>query len=95
MEANGMYGAVAFRKLGNGRAVWIYPMMYTFKLCIGPLGTPWYDDGWCYKDLSSAQKAFKTWKPELEREPSGWVRHPPTGRRRFPDGNPEFEETRE
>ena len=89
MEANYIYGAVAFRKLGDGRAIWIYPMMYTFKLCIGPLGSPWFDDGWCYKDLPSAHAAFDAWDPNVQPEPTGWVRHPSTGRRRIPDNEPD------
>ena len=93
-EANLVYGSVAFRKLADGRGVWIYPMLYTFKLCIGRLGTPCFDDGWCYADLDSAVAAFALWDPELEPEPSGWVRHPRTGRRRFPDGDPDSEEVR-
>jgi hypothetical protein len=88
------YGAIAFRDLGDGRGVWIYPMLYTFKIAIGPIGSLGYDDDWCYKDLESVVAAFALWEPSTEPEPSGWVRHPSTGRRRFPDGDPATEEVR-
>ena len=91
----GNYGAIAFRDLGDGRAVWIYPMLYTFKIAIGPVDSPGYSDHWCYKDLESVVSAFALWEPSTEPEPGGWVRHPPTGRRRFPDGDPATEEVRE
>lgn len=91
----GNYGAIAFRDLGDGRAVWIYPMLYTFKIAIGPVDSPGYSDHWCYKDLKSVVSAFALWEPSTEPEPGGWVRHPPTGRRRFPDGDPATEEVRD
>jgi hypothetical protein len=91
----GNYGAIAFRDLGDGRAVWIYPMLYTFKIAIGPVDSPGYSDHWCYKDLESVVSAFALWEPSTEPEPGGWVRHPPTGRRRFPDGDPATEEVRD
>jgi hypothetical protein len=43
----GVYNALAFRELGDGRGVWIIPMIYTTKLIIGPIGAAGYDDGWC------------------------------------------------
>lgn len=85
-------GAVLFRDLGDGRGIWVYPMMYTFKLVIGSIGSRSYDDGWCYADLGSALSAVAFWNPATEPEPSGWVRHPQSGRRRFPDGDPASEE---
>jgi hypothetical protein len=91
----GNYGAIAFRDLGDGRGIWIYPMLYTFKIAIGPVGVPWFDNGWCYKDLECVVAAFALWEPSTEPEPLGWVRHPSTGRRRFPDGDPATEEVRE
>jgi hypothetical protein len=90
----GVYNAIAFRDLGDGRGVWLVPMIYTIKLIIGPIGAVWYDDGWCYKTTLRAQRAFDEWNPAVDKEPQGWVRHPPTGRRRFPDGDPATEEVR-
>ena len=45
-------------------------------------------------DKEAVVIAFLTWNPATETEPSGWVRHPPSGRRRFPDGDPATEEVR-
>jgi hypothetical protein len=93
-EMRGVYNAMAYRDLGDGRGIWLIPMLYTFKIIIGPKGSDGYDDGWCYKDLHRAIHAFAEWNPLIEPEPQGWVRHPPTGRRRFPDGDPATEEVR-
>jgi hypothetical protein len=92
MEAlGGVFGALEFRDLDDGRGLWVYPQIYTVKLVIGPVDKPWYDDHWCYKDAATALTAFREWNPAEQKEPDGWVRHPPTGRRRFPDGDPETE----
>jgi hypothetical protein len=92
----GMFGIqpIPFRDLGDGRGLWVYRMIYTYKLVIGTIGAPCYDSDWCYKDRASAMAAFNHWNPATEPEPSGWVRHPPSGRRRFPDGDPATEEVR-
>jgi hypothetical protein len=91
---NDGYNYILFRVVGDGRGIWVYPMMFTYKLVIGPVGKDCYSDGWCYKDLNSATTAFSEWNPATEPEPQGWVRHPRTGRRRFPDGDPATEEVR-
>lgn len=85
------YGAAAYRELGDGRAVWVYRMMYTHKLVIGRVDAPAFDNSWCYKDVASALEAFVMWNPFEQAEPEGWVRHPHSGRRRFPDGDPSSE----
>jgi hypothetical protein len=86
--------AIFFRDIGDGRGIWIYPMLYTFKLVIGRIGWPAYEDEWCYKDGRAALMAASQWNPPIEKEPEGWVRHPPSGRRRFPNGDPATEEIR-
>lgn len=67
------------------RMLGLIPMLYSTKLVIGPWGAPWYDDGWCYKDVHHAFFALVEW--DGEGEPDGWFRHPPTGRRR-PENDP-------
>ena len=86
--------AILFRDLRDGRGVWVYPMTFTFKLVIGRVGSPVYDSDWCYKDCASVVIAFAEWNPLETAEPEGWVRHPRSGRRRFPDGDPATEEVR-
>ena len=90
----GQYGALLFPDLGDGRGLWIYRMGYTHKLIIGPIGVPWFDNSWCYATLATATAAFNAWDPSTEVEPVGWVRHPHSGRRCFPDGDPATEEVR-
>jgi hypothetical protein len=94
MAEDKTFGAAAYRELGDGRALWVYRMIYTYKLVIGQIGAAGFDNSWCYKNLASATYAFLTWNPLVEAEPTGWVRHPHSGRRRFPDGDPTTEETR-
>lgn len=48
------------------------------------------DDRWCYHSIAAALAAAEAWDPEKDPEPSGWHRHPATGRRR-PDGRAEAE----
>lgn len=86
--------AILFRDLGDGRGVWVYPMLYTFRMVVGPIGCGGYDNYWCYKNFKSVVTAYSEWEPLKEPEPQGWVRHPPSGRRRFPDGDPATEEVR-
>ena len=74
------------RDLGDGRAIWIYRMIYTWSVCIGQIGHPCYTDRWCYMTLNDARAAADIWDPFTEAEPTGWHRHPRTGRRR-PDGD--------
>ena len=46
-----------------------------------------YDDRWCYHDQPAAIAAARAWLAGDDPEPSGWHRHPATGRRR-PGGDP-------
>ncbi len=75
-----------FRELPDGRIVWIHRMLYTSALLIGPDTCGGYEDRWCYPTLAEAEAVLHSWNPEIESEPSGWVRHPASGRRR-PEGD--------
>lgn len=88
------YGAVLYRELGDGRSIWVYRMFYTYKMAIGRTTAAGFDNSWCFKDLLTATLAFAEWNPDMNDEPTGWVRHPHSGRRRFPDGDPATEEVR-
>jgi len=76
-------GALMFRDLGDGRGMWLYRMLFTFKIVIGPIGSPCFADGWCYKKLDNALSAFILWDPKTEKEPKDWTRHPASGRYRY------------
>lgn len=86
--------ALCFRNLGDGRGLWLRRQIYNWQLAIGPILSREYDDQWEYLDGLVAIHAMAEWNPLLTKEPTGWVRHPPSGRRRFPDGDPTTEEVR-
>ena len=46
-----------------------------------------YEERWCYHSQHLAQDAFEEWAENPEqKEPTGWHRHPSTGRRMREDG---------
>jgi len=74
--------------LPDGREVSVIPMTFNkARIVVGPPGSPFLDDGWCYASVDHAKAALLGWDPLKDREPSGWFRNPKTGRRR-PDGDP-------
>jgi hypothetical protein len=53
---------------------------YTHAIIIGEIGeTSGYLDRWCYRTYSDAKTALDAW--DGIGEPSGWHRHPSSGRR--------------
>ncbi len=79
----------AKRMLPDGRIGFLIQMAFTWRLCIGFEDDHFgHDDGWCYHDLSSSLAALAEW--DGIGEPSGWHRHPASGRRR-PDGDADRE----
>lgn len=71
------------RFFANGRNAVIHRLMYTYAL-IADVSFSGYEDRWCYGSYATAKAALDAW--DGEGEPSGWHRHPDTGRRR-PDGD--------
>lgn len=81
------------------RAVWVVggtsaytidvmPLLFTAALVTTPRGQDrYYTDRWCYTTVEKAALAGHAWDPAVDKEPSGWHRHPASGRRR-PDGDP-------
>jgi hypothetical protein len=64
-------------------AVWVVPMMFTVAIIVGEPGQGWYEDRWCYQDARQALLAAAAWTgPWPGSEPTGWHRHPGSGRRR-------------
>ena len=67
----------------------IRPLLYTFAIITGKIGDRFSaDDRWCYESYEKAKAAFDAWTGYGE--PTGWHRHPSSGRRR-PGGNPDKE----
>lgn len=83
-------GYLAAKETRDGRWAAVAPMLFTHRIIIGPKGSPFVDDAWCYHDAPSALTAFHEWDPDTEPEPQGWHRHPRTGRRRV-HGDPATE----
>jgi hypothetical protein len=69
--------------------------LFTTAIVFTPKGDPTvYVDRWCYRDLEAAAAAARGWDTAAAwtgrpggPEPTGWHRHPGTGRRR-PGGDP-------
>lgn len=75
----------------DGRAVWVRAFMFTYAIILGrPDDVGTYDDRWCYGTRADAMVAAEAWLAGTEAEPSGWHRHPDTGRRR-PGGDADAE----
>ena len=91
----GPFAALLVRDLGDGRAIWLHPQLFGYRISIGILDSDSFDDLWEYLDLRRATFAFAEWNPAIQPEPQSWVRHPKSGRRRFPDGDPATEIVRE
>ena len=84
-------GCLYARDLGNGVGLWVVEMIYNDRIVVGPIGALTVDDAWCYDKGGSAVEAAIEWDPAVCKEPSGWKKHPRTGRYR-PDGDPERQE---
>lgn len=66
-------------------------LLFHYTLILGEIGDVCsYDDRWCYPTEAAAVRAMEDWEPAAGGEPTGWHRHPKTGRRRI-DGDPERE----
>jgi hypothetical protein len=74
---------VPTRLLDDGRQLWLYPMLLTHRLCIGLPGNDSYDDAWCFDNFTSGLCALIEWNPldPSTPEPTGWIKHPASGRR--------------
>ena len=68
------------RPLPGGRFACVARMMFTHALLVGRIGDRvGYADRWCYRSEAAAYKALQAW--DGTGEPTGWVRHPDSGRR--------------
>jgi len=78
------------RDLGDGSYVMIRQLLFHWMMIRGDFeDLIGYWDRWCYADEAGARAALDGFpeNPPNDYEPTGWHRHPPTGRRR-PDGDP-------
>lgn len=77
---------IRYREIDGRAFVAVVPFLFTAAIIVG---NSWddgcYEDRWCFKNLGMANEAFDRW--DGAGEPSGWHRHPMTGRCRE-DGDP-------
>lgn len=76
-----------YKEYPNGENAGVVKMIYTWRLCSGN-DDYGYENSWCYEHLADAIEAAERW--DGEGEPTGWHRHPHSGRRR-PGGDPDKE----
>ena len=66
--------------LSTGKWAAVYPYMFTYAICTGTVGDiQTYEDRWCYSSFDKAKAALDAW--DGTGEPTGWHRHPASGRR--------------
>jgi hypothetical protein len=74
-------GARSCKLIPDGRYAGLMPFLFTHAIVTGRLfDLHGYDDRWCYHDSAAAARALADW--DGTGEPTGWHRHPATGRRR-------------
>lgn len=59
--------------------------MFTYAI-LSDLNRCGYEGRWCFSSYEKALAALDAWSGADGTEPTGWHRHPDTGRRRDPDG---------
>jgi hypothetical protein len=96
IDAIGETGTVTadmVKDLEDGTYVMAKPLLFHWTLVYGDFDdTHSYLDRWCYADREGAMAALAEFpvQPDGDYEPSGWHRHPASGRRRE-DACPEAE----
>jgi len=85
-------GYLAYWLRSNGEVCALCQMLFTWSLMIDldPVG---YRERYCYQDCVVAMLAADFWDGAPGTEPSGWHRHPTTGRRRDPATGVEWRAT--
>jgi hypothetical protein len=68
------------RMMPDGRWAGTTKLIFTTAIIVGKVGDlNGYQDRWCYRDESAALAALNNWNGVGE--PTGWHRHPASGRR--------------
>lgn len=80
-------GYLSFVELPNGNLAAMMQLMFTVAIVSGVSPTG-YNNRWCYHNRFDAQDALEEWAENPDQiEPTGWHRHPPSGRRIREDGS--------
>lgn len=74
---------VAARQRADGRWLMVVPRMYNAGLIVDrDLDDGMFEEEYSYEALDEAIVALIVWDPATDADPSGWVRHIPSYRRR-------------
>lgn len=76
-------GYLDLKETEESGLVAIMPLMFTHAIISG-INAYGYEDRWCYSSYAKAKSALDAW--DGKGEPTGWHRHPGTGRRVDADG---------
>jgi hypothetical protein len=88
IQISAEYGVQFERLTDDGRIAQVSLLLFgAGSISIGPAGSQFYNETYSYETYSTAVLALAGWDIETEAEPSEWIRHLPTGRRR-PNGDP-------
>lgn len=63
---------IQVKEMPDGRALFVYRMIFNARLCLGDPEASFYDDFWCYATPEMAVAAGEAW--DGEGEPEGWHR---------------------
>ncbi len=77
-------GALYVYDMGGGRYCAVKRLIFHATMVIGEIGNlDAFDERYCYVDVQAAYDAARAWKDaQWADEPTGWHRHPTSGRRR-------------
>lgn len=69
-----------YHELPDERAIYVYAMLFNARVCIGPIGSSVYDEGYCYTAPAGALlAAAKYAHADGKGEPEGWMKNLQTG----------------
>lgn len=81
--------------IGNGQVVYVERLMFHWAMKTADIGDQiGFDGRWCFEGSSPIRvlNALVEWQERgFKGEPTGWRRHPKSGRRRNDDGDPATE----
>ncbi len=84
-------GYDATKLLADGRACGLMRLIFGGRICLGKADDAvGYEEAYDYETYEDAEASFWEWDSSCFAEPTLWVRHAPSYRRR-PGGNPDRE----
>lgn len=82
-------GVLCEKRFDSDEVAHVLPMLYeNARIALFDVPGTGYENVWCYDSVDLAINALEAW--DGEGEPTGWKRHPASGRRRI-NGDPATE----